>query len=260
MPDLCDPAAARAAVEKYGYINKRPPRARQAQLLHVPAFTQNSSQRSAASDVNVLLAKPAPQKVTIMANGKRRIQPSLIATLASTEAMPHAGAMVMPTMGAFAAVEEQPLESQSRIDGARQALLQDVSAAFGAGVGGAGPDVAREMRPIAGLQQRHGGGVDDRGLLLPVPDVQAELRSASADGACEVAASNRVGSECRRVSQSLPELIRPRPDSVVSFRSPGSTWQAVAPAPVIALAYAQHVVAAATAAATLVCYSTNGSR
>jgi hypothetical protein len=164
--------------------------------------------RSHFGEVNILPTKPLPQKVTIMPNGKRRIQPALIATLASTEAMNQmryepaistsAAVNGRHAAGAFAAAAEQPLESQSRIDQSRHAMLMDADGAFADGdlrvsdssllrnrlapkrhARTLGDDAPRETGAVKELRPAYSmpsATRSDYGVILPVPNVQSVVR------------------------------------------------------------------------------------
>ncbi len=214
VPTLMKPEAAQIAVEKWGYTKRRPVRHPSAAARAVPAFAPTPAgsikPNGGFGGVNILSTKPVPQKVTIMPNGKRRIQPSLIATLASTEALDQAqyepAVAIQSTAGAFAAAAEQPLESQSRIDVSRQAMLMDVNTATG--------DLAvLRNRPVGQLRGRVLGGDQPResgpmwelrpaytmpsfervggGSILPVPKIQSVVRVTAVDAAnVDVTAQN----------------------------------------------------------------------
>jgi hypothetical protein len=144
-----------------------------------------------------------------MPNGKRRIQPALIATLASTEAMNQmryepaistsAAVNGRHAAGAFAAAAEQPLESQSRIDQSGHAMLMDADGAFANGDLGVsdssllrnrlapkrhartlGDDAPRETGAVKELRPAYSmpsATRSDYGVILPVPNVQSVVRA-----------------------------------------------------------------------------------
>jgi hypothetical protein len=226
------PEAAQTAVEKFGYTQRKPVRHPSA-MRAVPAFAPtpaglNKPPSNGFGEVNILSTKPVPQKVTIMPNGKRRIQPSLVATLASTEALNQAhyqpAVTMQNTAGAFAAAAEQPLESQSRIDESRLSMLKDVDAATGdlavlrsrpVGqvrgriLGGqhaldSGP--ARELRPAFTMPT---SGGERGGPILPVPKVHSMVRVAAVDATNVVvtAENDAQGGEYHSKAGGIPYLL-----------------------------------------------------
>lgn len=248
--------------------------------------------------INILPTKPRRQNITILPGGKRRIQPSLVQSLGATgtfgsqdaagpsESQSAREARLEQTARAFADAAEQPLESQSRIADARDAIIQGVDDAFddlplAVGKRRASEDVSpdkratkgrtlggdrpKESRPITEIRaamvdvQMTGG--TGSGRILSVPAVQNMIRSISEENnkMCVEATNNTTTGKRRATGFAcLADGACPGLYEISMLKDGDVQWLDYSRAPFIGLAITPTLTCATSEDADLVIYSNNG--